>query len=360
MAEIYPAMNLEDALRSEAKNALQLWLNLEYMAGHQILNIGGGSAPDWAKSDWPHPTEVYYEEWDGAGPMRYVRLTNIKAKEITGIEWEREDVHDRVVDVAYEAHYNVPAGQEQDFEYDFEFDAITTREHATSLALEDALKERLGGISHPVGLENTSKVTAAVNDKYGQTNEYKQRFAEKSVLHGPIDVILRGQRARARVSQSTKCIPVFEYELYLGLRQGGPGHRYYQEVHFNSKQEFNEFIQGQGSNESGVMYQYTALVSKEQLKTVEYAPLARKHRQNASITNHRVPIVFSEPFDDQIQQGVIWVDRKTGEEIDPFNYHPKDNVSGILDVIPAPSPSHVGGFIDDAIDDILHPTHDEE
>ena len=320
----YPKMNLEDALRSEAKNIFQLWLNLEYLSG--VAHLGGGVAPDWGYSDWPHPTEVFYRTVDGVYPARYVRLTAIKSTEVSNIEWEREDVHDRVVDVKYEARYNVPAAQGQEFEYDFEFDAITTRSHATSLALEDALKERLGGISHPVGLENTSKVTAAVDDKYGTEQDYKERFANKSILHGPIDVILRGQRSRARVSQSTKCIPVFDYEIRLGKIEGGIGygqdHRYYTEVHFTGKDEFNDFIQGGGSNESGVVYQYTAEVTRDQLRTWEMAPLARQHRQQASITNHRVPIIFSEPFDDEIQQGVLWIDAVTGEQIDPFNYHP--------------------------------------
>lgn len=327
MSTEYPAMNLVDALRGEAKNAMQLWLNLEYLSG--IAHLGGGTAPDWGQSEWPHPTEVYYLTADGVYPAKYVRLKNIRATEVSGIEWDKEDVHDRVVDVAYERRYNVPPGQEQDAEYDFELDAITTRGHATSLALEDALKERLGGISHPVGLENTSKVTAAVNDTYGTENDYKQRFADKSILHGPIDVILRGQRARARVSQSTKCIPVFDYEIYLGKIEGGIGfgqdHRYYTEVHFGSKDEFNAFVQGRGSDELGVVYQYTAQVTRDQLRTWSMAPVAREHRQTDYIRNHKTPIVFSEPFDDEIQQGVLWIDAKTGEQIDPFNYHP--NVS---------------------------------
>ena len=330
MAE-YPAMNLEDALRSEAQNALQLWLNLEYLSG--ISHLGGGVAPDWGYSDWPHPTEVYYRSADGVYPARYVRITNIKSTEVTDIEWSKEDVHDRVTDVAYERRYNIPPEQAQEAEYDFELDAITTRSHATSLALEDALKERLGGISHPVGLENTSKVTAAVHDTYGTEIDYKQRFADKSILHGPIDTILRGYRSRARVSQSTKCIPVFDYELRLGKIEGGIGynnedHRYYTEVHFGSKDEFNAFIQGRGSDEAGEVYQYTAQVTRDQLKTWDMATIARKHRQNASITNHRVPIIFSEPFDDQVEQGVLWLDARTGEQIDPFNYHPGKVSSG--------------------------------
>ena len=348
MAE-YPAMNLEDALRSEALSALQLWLNLEYMSGQNHLG-GGAAPPGWGYSDWPHPIEVYYATSnDDNTDIRYVRMTNIRAKRITDIDWEEEDVHDRVIDVVYERAYNVPPGQEQDAEYDFEFDAITTRSRATTLALENALKERLGGTAHPVGLENTTTVKAAVENKYGTENDYKQRFTDKSVIKGPIDVILRGQRSRARVSQATRCIPEFEYDLYIGYRQGGISptglnHHYYNEVHFTSKDEFNAFIQGRGSDEAGVVYQFTTLVGPDQLRKFPMAEASRNHRQNASISNHKVPIIFSEPFDDQVQQGVLWIDRRTNEEIDPFNYHPMQ----------------LGGFIDDALDRIAHPEKYED
>lgn len=316
----FPAYNLEDALASEARSALQLWLNLEYLSG--VSHFGGGATHDWVDSDWPIPTTVQY--WDGKGHgTRYVRLEEIYNVRTGKPDWESEEVHDRVVDVAYERRYNVPAGVTQEVEYDFTLGSIRTREHATSAGLENEIGLRLGGISHPAGATNNTTVKLAVEDKYGQTNTFEQRFADKTTITGPANLILRGERARSQVSQVVKSIPEFEYKVILGMREGGDGHEYYREVSFPSKGQFNAFIQGRASNDVGVVYQYTALVTRDKLRTWEMAPVARQHRQpEAVITPHHFPLIFTAPFDDQIEQGIAFYDAVTGEKVNPFDYHP--------------------------------------
>ena len=319
---IYPAMNLEDALGPEARNILQLWLNLEYLSG--VNHFGGGTTTDWNNSDWPSPDKLIYQDApEDAFRLRYVRFEDIVVKEIGEIDWQEEEVHDRVVDIAYERKYNVPAGSTQEVSYEFEFSEIRTREEATSVGLENELKLRLGGFNTPAGAENTAKVKLSVEEKYGKTHTFKQVFSDKTTITGPADFILRGERSRAQVTQVVKATPVFDYKIIIGQREGGPGKHYFREVTFNSKGEFQAFVQGLASNDVGVVYQYTALVTRDKLRTWEMAPIARQHRQpGAKVTNHHCPLVFNPPFDDQISQGVTFYDANTGERIDPFNYNP--------------------------------------
>lgn len=326
MSAEFPQFNLLDVLASEAKSALQLWLNLEYLSGHSYF--GGGAAPEWFTKQWPIPTTVYYEEWDGNGSARYVRMENIRMSRAGDIEWADETVHDRVVDVAYERRYNVPAGAKQTATYSYKLGGIRTREEGASLSLENEIKLRLGGTTSPAGAENRAVVKASVEQKYGVTQSFEETFADATELTGPIDVILRGQRSRALVSQVTKSVPIFEYDLYIGKRSGGiapTGYdaRYWIESHFGSKSEFNAFIQGRTSDDVGVVYQYTTRVGKEQLRTWNMAEQARNHRQvDTVITNQNHALIFSSDFDDNIQQGTVFFDAKTNEQIDPHNYHP--------------------------------------
>ena len=326
MTNEYPAYNLEDALASEARSAMQLWLNLEYTSG--VSHFGGGTSKEWVKSDWPFPTTVQY--WDGEGHgTRYVRFESIYNVRTGAPEWETEEVHDRVIDIAYERKYNVPSGVSQEVSYDFTMTEVKTREQATSLGLENELKLRLGGISHPAGVENVAKVKASVEQKYGTTQTFAQRFADKTTIQGPANLILRGERARSQVSQVVKSVPEFEYKIIMGMREGGDGKEYYREVEFGSKAEFNAFIQGRAPNTVGVVYEHTALVTKDQLRTWEMAPVARKNRQpDATITNHHHPLVFNTAFDDQIEQGVIFYDADTGKRVNPFDYQPGKESNG--------------------------------
>lgn len=323
MSGEFPAYNLVDALASEARNAMQLFKNLEYTSGNGIL--GGGSAPAWARNEWPTADHVYYEA-DGY-PVFYARLQGIYMARTGDVEWLEEEVHDRVVDVAYERVYNVPAGVRQEVEYDFTLGAVRTRESATSVGLENEIGVRLGGINTPAGATNNSTVKLAVEKKYGETHTFEQRFADKTIIEGPADLILRGERSRAQVSQVVKAVPEFEYKLILGMIEGGIGygqdHRYYREVAFDSKAQFNAFIQGRASDDVGVVYQYTALVTRDRLRTWPMASVAREHRQpDTVITPHHLPLTFTAPFDDQINQGVTFYDGRTGEKIDPATYKP--------------------------------------
>lgn len=325
MSNEFPAYNLEDALASEARSVLQLWLNLEYTSG--VAHFGGGVSKDWAKSDWPLPTTVQYWDDNGHGPgqhgSRYVRFESIYNVRTGKPEWETEEIHDRVVDVAYERRYNVPAGVTQNVEYDFTMGSVRTREHATSAGLENEIGLRLGGISHPAGATNNTTVKLAVEDKYGQTQTFEQRFADKTTIQGPADLILRGERARSQVSQVVKSVPEFEYKIIMGLVQGIDDHRAYMEVEFPSKAQFNAFIQGRASNDVGVIYQYTSRVTKDQLRTWEMAPVARQNRQpDATVTNNHHALVFNTAFDDQIEQGIVFYDAQTGERVNPFDYKP--------------------------------------
>ena len=321
----FPSYNLEDALASEARSILQLWLNLEYLSG--VSYFGGGSSRDWVSSDWPLPTNLVYMDGDGNHGTRYVRLENIYNIRTGKPEWEDEEIHDRVIDTAYERRYNVPAGVTQEVEYDFTLGEVRTREKATSVGLENELKLRLGGFNTPAGAENTAKVKAAVEEKYGVTQTFQQRFADKTTIVGPANLILRGERARSQVSQVVKSVPEFEYKIFIGYitgsRVGGEDRRAWMEAEFGSKAQYNAFIQGRASNDVGVVYQYTSRVSKGDAGSWEMAPVARKNRQpNATVTPHHHPLVFNTAFDDQIEQGVVFYDAKTGERVNPFDYQP--------------------------------------
>lgn len=325
----FPAYNLEDALASEARSIAQLMLNLAYMAqGDMPFSLrppffGGGASRPWSNSDWPTPNEVHYEDDLGNFNLRYVHLKDIYMVKTGSIDWQEEQVHDRIVDRLLERKYNPPAGSKVTADYSVKFGAIRTREHAASLGLENEIGLRLGGINTPAGATNNTTVKAAVEDKYGQTSTFEETIADSITIEGPADLILRGERSRAQVSQVVKAVPDFEYRIVMGLRSGGPAHYYWQEAEFSSKAEFNAFIQGRASNDIGRVYQYTTRVSRSELREWALAPLARQLRQpDAVVSPHHVPLVYTTAFDDQIQQGVQWYDAATGERVDPFDYKP--------------------------------------
>ena len=326
MAE-FPAYNLEDALASEARSIAQLVLNLQYTSGNLAGGFfGGGAANDWSRSDWPIATTVEYQSDLGGFRVRYVRLEDIYMLSTGEVEWAEEQIHDRVTDLMLERKYNPPAGSSVVADYSVKFGSIRTRENAASVGLENEIKLRLGGINTPAGAENVAKVQASVQRKYGETHTFEETISDSITIQGPADLILRGERSRSDASQVVKATPEFEYRIIMGMREGGDGHHYYREVEFESKAQFNAWVQGRASNDVGVVYQFTALVSKDQLRTWETAPTAREHRQpDAVVTTHRVPLVYSTAFDEKVSQGVEFYDAQTGKRVNPFDYSPGGN-----------------------------------
>ena len=335
MSSEFPAYNLEDALASEARNIAQLMLNLQYLSGNVAHSFfGGGAAGEWNNSDWPIATTVQYEADLGNFNLRYVRLEDIYMVKTGEIDWQEEQVHDRVTDLLLERKYNPPAGSKVDASYSVKFGSIRTREDATKLGLENEIGLRLGGINTPAGATNNTTVTAEATRKYGETHTFEETISDTVVIEGPADLILRGERSRSQASQIVKAVPEFEYKIIMGMRQGGDGHHYFMETEFASKAQFNAYIQGRASNDVGVVYQYTAEVTRDRLQTFPTAPTAREHRQpDAVIQTHHVPLVFTTAFDDQVSQGVIFYDAQTGQRVNPFDYSPaaSSGAVGIVD-----------------------------
>ena len=299
-------------------------LNLQYTSGNVGHGFfGGGAAGEWTNSDWPVPTTVQYEQDLGNFNLRYVRLEDIYMVRTGEVEWQEEQVHDRVTDLVLERKYNPPAGATVDASYSVKFGSIRTREDATKLGLENEIGVRLGGINTPAGATNNTTVTAEATRKYGETHTFEETISDTIAIAGPADLVLRGERSRSQVSQVVKATPEFEYKIIMGMRQGGPDHYYWMETQFASKAQFNAFIQGRASNDVGVVYQYTQRVTRDQLNSFQTAPTARQHRQpDAVVPTHHVPLVFSTAFDDQVSQGVTFYDAATGKRVNPFDYAP--------------------------------------
>lgn len=336
MAGEFPAYNLQDALASEARSIAQLMLNLQYTSGNVAHGFfGGGAANEWSSSEWPIATTVEYFSDLGGYNLRYVRLEDIYMVKTGEVEWQEEQVHDRVTDLLLERPYNPPAGATVVADYSVKFGSIRTRENAASLGLENEIGVRLGGINTPAGATNTATVKASVEQKYGETHTFEETISDSITIAGPADLILRGERSRSQVSQVVKATPEFEYKIIMGMRQGGDDHHYWMETKFDSKAQFNAYIQGRASDDVGVVYQYTARVTRDKLNSFVTAPTAREHRQpDAVVQTHHVPLVFSTSFDDQISQGVTFYDTQTGEKINPFDYSPRsiENVGEIQEV----------------------------
>lgn len=324
MSGEFPAYNLEDALASEARSIAQLALNLEYLSGgigHHFF--GGGASGEWTRSDWPIATTVEYQQDLGGFVLRYVRLEDIYMVRTGDIDWQEETVHDRVTDLVLKREYNPPAGAKVDASYSVKFGSVRTREDTTKLGLENEIGLRLGGINTPAGATNNTTVTAEATKKYGETSTFEETISDTIIIEGPADLVLRGERSRSRVSQIVKAVPEFEYKIIMGTRQGGDDHHYWMEATFDSKAQFNAWVQGRASNDVGVVKQYTARVTSDRLSTFETAPTARDHRQpDAVISTHHVPLVFTTAFDDQISQGVTFYDAQTNERVNPFDYAP--------------------------------------
>ena len=324
MSGEFPAYNLEDALASEARSIAQLILNLQYLSGNVGGGFfGGGAANEWTRSDWPIATTVEYQSELGGFAMRYVRLEDIYMVKTGAVDWREEQVHDRVTDLLLERKYNPPAGSKVDASYSVKFGAVRTREEATKVGLENEITLRLGGINSPAGAVNNATISAEASKRYGETHTFEETISDTITIEGPADLILKGERSRSQVSQVVKAVPEFEYKIIVGMREGGDGKHYFREAEFESKAQFNAWIQGRASDDVGVVYQYTALVTKDQLRTWQTAPTARAHRQpDAVVSTHHVPLVFSTSFDDQVSQGVEFYDAQTGERVNPFDYSP--------------------------------------
>ena len=320
----WPAYNLVDALASEARSIAQLMLNLQYLSGNVAHGFfGGGAATDWTESDWPIATTVEYRADLGGYHLRYVRLEDIYMVRTGEIDWQDEQVHDRVTDLLLERPYNPPAGATVQADYSVKFGSIRTREDATKLGLENEIGVRLGGINTPAGATNNTTVTAEATRKYGETHTFEETIADSITIAGPADLILKGERSRSQVSQVVKAVPEFEYKIIMGMRQGGDGKHYFMETEFASKAQFNAYIQGRASDDVGVVSQFTERVTRDQLSKFPTAPTAREHRQpDAVVSTHHVPLVFATAFDDQVSQGVTFYDARTGERVNPFDYAP--------------------------------------